>query len=339
MLNVASVCSGIGSFEHALKKLNLEYELIFACDNDKFCKKNYLFNYKPKKWYDDINDIKYDEYFNKIDLLVGGCPCQSFSIAGLREGLKCEKGEVLINFMKLINNILPKIFIFENVKGILSHDKGKTFKYFIDQFSEYEIEYEVLSGKKINFPQSRERVFVIGYNKNFTHKNKFILSKIKNYKLTEKAEYYYDKNTDDKYIIKNIKWQKWIFSKKQLKKKKMSINGDYLICQTARQYKSWFGNFIIELKKCDDFKYCDEAKEVIKKNKIIPYKYDKDEYDYEYIINNSIVRRLTPNETLKLMGFDTQIFKNVCSDTQTYKQCGNSIIVKKFLKIFNYLYT
>ena len=110
MLNVASVCSGIGSFEHALKKLNLEYELIFACDNDKFCKKNYLFNYKPKKWYDDINDIKYDEYFNKIDLLIEGCQCQSFFIAGLREGLKYEKG---------------KIFIFSNIKRFLVMIKEK----------------------------------------------------------------------------------------------------------------------------------------------------------------------------------------------------------------------
>ena len=89
------------------------------------------------------------------------------------------------------------------------------------------------------------------------------------------------------------------------------------------------------MKQSDDFTYSDDAVKSIERNKFIPLNYDKDEFDLEYIKNNTIVRRLTPNECLRLMGFDTTKFKTIVSDSQTYKQCGNSIVVNMFTQILN----
>lgn len=335
MLKVASVFSGIGSFEHSLCKNKIDHEIIFACDNNKYCKINYMNNYSPNKWYDNIKEINGLEYNLSIDLLVGGCPCQSFSIAGLRKGLEDDRGLLIYNYIKLIKDSQPKVFIFENVKGLLSHNKKKTFKWLLGEFEKcgYVIEYRVLSAKKLNFPQSRERIFVIGHRRKMENT---ILDKIKYKPLTNKLENYLEEKVDEKYHITNQKWQKWICSQKHLDKQKMKINGDYIICQTARQYSSWFGNFILEHKENANFNYSDIAKECIKNNEIIPFNYNKS-FDYEYIIKNSILRRLTPTECLKLMGFEN--FKNKCSDTQLYKQCGNSIIVNMFDEIFNILYS
>lgn len=331
-LKVASVFTGIGSFEHSLKKNNIPHEILFACDIDKFCKKNYLANYNCNQWYDGIDNIEKLKYKNKIDLIVGGSPCQSFSIAGLRKGLEDDRGDLLIKYIKLIKYLKPKMFILENVKGLLNHNGGETFEVILDKFREtgYNLEYSIISSKKINFPQSRERIFVIGYKKN-PIKNVFPL---KEEELTSNMESYLDKNVDSKYNIINEKWQNLIFTKQKLDKQHININGKYIICQTARQYASWAGNFIIEEKKGANFPYIEKAKEIIKDYNIIPIGYSKKKINVNYILKNSILRRLTPNECLKLMGFDIIKFKNVCSDNQCYKQCGNSIIVNMFDKIF-----
>jgi DNA (cytosine-5)-methyltransferase 1 len=119
----------------------------------------------------------------------------------------------------------------------------------------------------------------------------------------------------------------------------MAINGDILICQTARQYSSWFGHYIIEMDKnnlCANtkFKYIDIARDIITNRKIIPFNYDKANFDIDYILKNSYIRRLTPNECLKLMGYDTENhFHSIVSDNQLYKQCGNSIVVNLFISL------
>lgn len=240
---------------------------------------------------------------------------------------------LVFEYIKKIDEIKPNMFIFENVKGILSNDNGKTFKLIIEEMEKinYNIEYRTIKASNVGIPQSRERIFIIGRKKNKNINSVF--NNFKEYKLDLKLNDFLDIEYNKKYIIKNHKWQKWIFDQKHLDKQKMKINGDIIICQTARQYSSWFGNFIIEMKKCNDFTYSDHAIKSIQRNKFIPINYNKDEFDLEYIKNNSIIRRLTPNECLKLMGFDIKIFKTVVSDSQTYKQCGNSIVVNMFTQI------
>lgn len=336
VLKVGTFFSGIGAFEHSLILNKIPHKIIFACDIDKFCKTNFLHNYdlNPDNWYSDIGDMDGKKFLNKVDVIVGGCPCQSFSIAGKRKGFADERGQLVFKFIKKISEIKPNIFIFENVRGLLSCDKGTVFKTIIEEMKKinYDIEYKVISAKDVGIPQSRRRIFIIGKKKQKHISN--IFDNFQTIKLNTKIENYLDETYDENYIIKNHKWQRWIFGQKNLDKQKMNINGTIIVCQTARQYSSWFGNFIIEIKDVpDDFSYSSLAIESIKNNKFKPLNYKKKSYDLEYIIHNSIIRRLTPKECLRLMGYDTNKFTTIVSDSQTYKQCGNSIVVNMFTHI------
>ncbi|CAB5494228.1 hypothetical protein THERMOT_68, partial [Bathymodiolus thermophilus thioautotrophic gill symbiont] len=93
-IRLATMFSGIGAIEYALKRLKIPNEIIFASDNDKFVKESYFANYEINntQWYDDVKDIKGKEYIDKIDLLVGGSPCQSFSMVGKRKGFQDTRG-------------------------------------------------------------------------------------------------------------------------------------------------------------------------------------------------------------------------------------------------------
>ena len=153
-MKLATVFSGIGAIEQALLKMNIEHEIVFACDNgerylkedfeeiknkisnfnedDKnnyihmlyentkkhnYVKDSYFANYKIKdsNWYDDIRFLNGTRYKNKVDLFVGGSPCQSFSIIGKRAGLEDARGTLFYDYARLVKEIKPKVFIFENV--------------------------------------------------------------------------------------------------------------------------------------------------------------------------------------------------------------------------------
>ena len=102
---------------------------------------------------------------NKIDLLVGGSPCQSFSISGKRGGLDDTRGTLFYEFARVINECKPKVFIFENVRGVINHDHGNTWKTMKNVFHDigYSFSYKILNSKDFGIPQSRNRVFVIGF--------------------------------------------------------------------------------------------------------------------------------------------------------------------------------
>ena len=123
-----------------------------------------------------MDKIDYTPYIDKVDLLAGGVPCQSFSQAGLRKGLEDPRGDLMFKFIEILNLIKPKIFMIENVKGLLSHDKGKTIKKIIEMINKndlYEINYKCLDASKYNVPQKRERVFIIGILKTIRKSFKF----------------------------------------------------------------------------------------------------------------------------------------------------------------------
>ena len=136
-----------------------------------------------------MDKIDYSIYINKVDLLTGGVPCQSFSQAGLRKGLDDPRGDLMLKFIDILNLIKPKVFMIENVKGLLTHDNGNTIKKIIETINKnnlYNISYKCLDSSKYNIPQKRERVFIVGIlknvNKNFNFpkesKNKKVLKDI-----------------------------------------------------------------------------------------------------------------------------------------------------------------
>ena len=117
-IKIATMFSGIGAIEFAFRRLKLKTEIIFASDNDKFVKESYYANYNihDNSWYDDVKDINGKKYKNQIDLLVGGSPCQSFSLVGKRKGLMMHEEHFFMNLQELLKSVNPKFLFLKTLK-------------------------------------------------------------------------------------------------------------------------------------------------------------------------------------------------------------------------------
>lgn len=339
-LKIATVFSGIGAFEHALTRLNQPHEIIFACDNDKFVKKTYFENYKitEKQWYEDVFLIDGNEYKNEgIDLFVGGSPCQSFSLVGKQGGLKDSRGLLVYEFIRLVNELQPKVFIFENVKGLLSNNKGKTWEIIEKEFKDlgYDIHYKVMNSRDYGIPQNRERLFVVGFKDsvNFEFPQKI------NLELT--MQDFLEDTPDPKYFLPE-KGISFVTSEEKLKKRYTQIDGKVAVCQKANQQFNWHGDFVNQ--DLEKYFLSEKVHKYVMSEGTKNYK-SKPKTDLEvarpllstmakmhragvdnYITRGSRLRKLTPRECLRLMGFSDD-FKIIVSDTQMYRQAGNSIVV------------
>ena len=169
------VCAGCGGLSSGLIKAG--FTPLLLNDNNKDCCATLKQNHPDTNIIlSSMDKIDYTPYIDKVDLLAGGVPCQSFSQAGLRKGLEDPRGDLMFKFIEILNLIKPKIFMIENVKGLLSHDKGKTIKKIIEMINRndlYEINYKCLDASKYNVPQKRERVFIIGILKTIKKSFKF----------------------------------------------------------------------------------------------------------------------------------------------------------------------
>jgi len=168
-IKVGTDCSGMETPLMALKRLGVGYKHMFSCDIDRHVKAQLLFNFPAKFWYDDLM-ARDNTTAPKTDLYVAGFPCQSFSGAGLRKGFKDKRGMVFYGCCDYIENALPRAFILENVKGILSHDGGNTFEQIMHSLTgigngAYEVQTKVLNSIEHGVPQSRPRVYLIGIRK------------------------------------------------------------------------------------------------------------------------------------------------------------------------------
>jgi DNA (cytosine-5)-methyltransferase 1 len=176
MLKIGTDCSGIEAPLIALDILGIKYEHIFSSDINKHSKKFIMNNFKPVVFYDDIMD-RDNKMFenNSLDLYISGFPCQSFSIMGLLNGFKDPRGTIFFECFKFIESNLPKIFILENVKNLVHHDKGETFKVIMEKLNsikKYNIKYKLLSTQDYDIPQSRTRIYIVGIRNDLTTKCK-----------------------------------------------------------------------------------------------------------------------------------------------------------------------
>lgn len=163
-LKVFSMFTGIGGFEVGLKNSNIEHELIGYSEIDIYAIKIFEKHYKGIKNYGNATNIQGNE-IKDFDLLVGGFPCQSFSLAGKRKGFNDTRGTLFFNIARILSIKKPKFLVLENVKGLLSHDNGETLSRILTILSKlgYEVEYRVLNSQDFGVPQNRERIFITGY--------------------------------------------------------------------------------------------------------------------------------------------------------------------------------
>lgn len=356
-LKIATMFSGIGAIEYAFRRLKIDSEIVFASDIDKFAKQSYFANYEidEENWYSDVKDIKGRKYKGKVDLLVGGSPCQSFSMVGKRKGFADTRGTLFYEFARVVKESQPKVFIYENVKGLINHDKGNTFETIKATFNElgYKYFYQVLNAKNYGVPQHRERIFVIGF------RDKSIEFEFPEpIDLESKMQDFLEDYTESKYYLKE-KGVKFVTSSKNRKKRYTQINGDIAICQKANQQFNWHGDFVFESQEKPEFdELIFNVNEVEEKyylsDKIKKYVLSSGTKNFKTTIktdlevarpllqsmhkmhragvdnyvthNKGRIRKLTPKECLRLMGFRDD-FKREVSDTQLYRQAGNSIVV------------
>ena len=155
--------AGVGGFRFALEKLGTE--CVWANEIEPAACKVYRSHWNDQTLHEgDINEVKPEEIPDH-ELLVGGFPCQPFSFAGSQRGFDDTRGTLFFSIVRILRAKRPKNFIFENVKGILSNNNGKTFHTIIHTLDElgYDVEWRVLNSKHFGVPQNRERVYITGH--------------------------------------------------------------------------------------------------------------------------------------------------------------------------------
>ena len=362
-IRLASSFSGIGAIEQALKRLNLKTEIVFAGDIDKHVKESYFANYSisEEDWHDDVTKFDARKYQGKVDILVGGSPCQAFSMVGKRLGFEDIRGTLFYEFARIVNETQPNVFIYENVKGLTNHDEGRTWQVVQDVFKElgYDIHYKILNSKDYGIPQHRERIFVVGFK---NRQSSFVFPK--KIPLESSMQDFLEDYIDSKYYLKD-KGVKFVTSTKNRAKRYTQINGDVALCQKANQQFNWHGDFVFEQggeNFFDEFSF--NVDDVEEKYYLSPkvrdyvlasgtktfktstatdlevarpllqsmHKMHRAGVDNYVTHKEGRIRKLTPKECLRLMGFRDD-FKIAVSDTQMYRQAGNSIVVDVLIAV------
>lgn len=353
MIKLATVFSGIGAPEEALKQLGIDFEIVFACDNgerelkidydeiisntanmsyeerlqyvsnlyeqtkkENYVKQSYFANHEitEEKWFEDVRFIDGDRYSGMVDILVGGSPCQSFSTYGKKQGFEDTRGTLFFFYANLIKSIRPKVFVYENVPGLKTHDKGNTWKRIKEIFDDldYDIYDAELNASNYGLPQNRKRVFVIGFDRRIGVLDYEFPKPIE---LTKKATDYLDKEVPLSYYL-GKKGFEWVTTRDK-HQGRSRVNRDVIGCQTANQQFNWTGDFRLEEPTAE-------------------MKLDDRIYIGEYDNRECVARKLTPAECLRLMGFEN--FNIVVNDNNAYRQSGNSIAVPVLKSLFKSIF-
>lgn len=344
-IRLATAFSGVGAIEHAFQRLNLNTEIVFAGDIDTNCKKMYFANYNisPERWFSDIKDFNAKPFKGRVDILVGGAPCQAFSTVGFQHGFDDTRGTLFREFARIIKECEPKLFIFENVHGLLTHDNGITWdviKHTFEDYCGYDIHYQCLNAKDYGIPQRRERIFCIG----FKTKTAFLYPRPidLNYRMYDFLEdyrdsVYYDPITDTKVITNN---KKHISQGSNLKPgfnefvfKCNEVDDKYYLSEKVAKYVLASGTKSFKTQIETD---CDVARTLL----CTMHKMHRSGVDnyvtYKKEKGFNGLRKLTPRECFRLMGF-TDDFKIVVSNTSAYQEAGNSIVVDVLIAILKQL--
>lgn len=301
-LKFIDLCAGIGGFRVAFEDTNTN--CILTCEIDKYCQQSYRHNFNESFIENDIKKID-EKNLKDFNILCAGFPCQAFSLAGKQKGLADIRGTIFFDIARILEHKKPNAFILENVKNLKSHDKGKTFQVIqknLDDLNYWNTTFTI--NAKYFVPQKRERIYIIGLHKSIYSLEQFL-------NLVEKINEQYNKqklkplphfksilepNVDMKYTLSD---KLWIFLQKHAENHLKKGNG--------------FG-----------FGIMNPQKDIT--SRTLTARYYKDGSEILIYQEGKNPRKLTPRECARLMGYP-ETFEITVSNTQAYKQFGNSVVV------------
>lgn len=364
-INVGSDFSGVGAFDQALMLLGIPYNTIFSCDMDKYARETYIANYGEPPYYPkDVYDREIPT--EPLDVYMTSPPCQGFSMSGGRGG-----SILFHNSHEFIKKNNPRFFIFENVKGLLSHDRdskdskeiGKTFQTWINYLGgksvngnpvlfpmeeavHYHIYWTVLNTKHFGIPQNRERIFIIGIRDDKDNSFRWP----QGVPLLRKLKDVLEEGVNDKYYLSVDNIDKLIQYDKRNKEKGNGFGAKFHDPDKDNMSALKLGGGgCDDLVKVSKEVRTEDSKKKRRETGTNDFRGKEIEFRYQdhmntitasltndHFVKTDKIRRLTPRECFRLQGFpDT--FKFVVSDTQLYKQAGNSITREVLAAIINKL--
>ncbi len=291
MLKIIDLFAGVGGIRLGFEQAFKNVKCVFTSEIDKYAIMTYKANFETDYIFGDITKINENDIPDH-DILLAGFPCQPFSQAGLKKGFTDTRGTLFFDIERILIAKQPRAFLLENVKQLKGHNKGQTLQTIIDRLTKagYNVFYDILKARDFGVPQNRERIYIVGF---LDHKIKFEFPKPIN--LPTSVGDILDDMVDEKYTISDKLWNGHK-RRKELNKLNgkgfgyglFNKNSEYTNTISARYYK-------------------DGSEILIEQGSKNP-------------------RKLTPREACRLQGFPDEYVIPV-SDTQAYKQFGNSVSV------------
>ena len=318
MSTVGGLFSGIGGIETGFEKAG--FKILWSNENDPYSVRSFQHNYKHKLYSEDIRKLNFKK-IKPVDVLVGGFPCQAFSVAGYRKGFRDPRGNLFFEICRAITELpkMPKAIMLENVKNIRGHDNGKTARVITKSLRElgYSVFWNLFNTSiHTDIPQNRERTFIIGFK--------------------DEADWDFEPNKKTSSSILNSHLP-LIKSKTKKKLKEMFDKGDI----DERYYY-----------KQDAYMYKDLKKSIVSKNTVYQWRrvYVRENksgecptltanmgtggHNVPLIKDDLGIRKLTPRECLNFQGFPKSFkFPDDMPISQRYKQAGNAVTVNLITKI------
>lgn len=372
-MKILSLFSGIGAFEKALDRLEVNYELVNYCEIDKYASKAYSMMHDCDESLNlgDITKIDTTALPNDIDLITYGFPCQDISLAGKQKGFeedgKRTRSGLFFEALRIIEDTKPRIAIAENVKNLVSKKFSKEFDIVLSSLEEagYKNYWKVLNAKDYGIPQNRERVFIVSIREDL---DSGLFKFPEPLELKLKLWDMLDREVDDSYYLTDEQISK-ILSWKAHQKPFEKVLGKNSICPTltARGAGENHSGMILFNERQENTENIQEylmIREATKKGYAEAYIGDSVNLEHPnsetrrgrvgkqvaqtlttscnqgVVVEELALRKLTPLECFRLMGFDDEDFNKITgiSNTQLYKQAGNSIVVDVLVHLFESLF-
>ena len=309
-LKCASFFAGVGGIDKGFEHNSL-FDVVYANEIDSYPVKTYEMNAKIKVDCRDIHEVQADE-IPDFDVMLAGFPCQAFSVAGHRKGFEDEKGRGTLFFelVRIIKSKQPKIVFLENVKNLVGHDEGNTFKVILEALKEngYHVSPMVMNAMEYgNIPQNRERIYIVCFKNEEVYQNfHFPLPVSLEKKLSDVIDF--NKKVDEKYYYTEGKYKGDIYEKLVA-----AMDDDSAVYQWRRKY--------------------------VRKNKsgVVPTltaNQGEGGHNVCLVKTKNGIRKMTPHECFNTQGFPKNFkLPKDMSDARLYKQAGNSVCVSVIERI------